>query len=1428
MEKGENSCLSPLECSLAESFVMSKQERKLGNAKDTVRVSEIRQSWSWRRREGLMESEGEIIDMDTLEVRCDSEETDDNDEAMGLSSQEALKRLLNALSDELAIFKEVNHCTWRQDLWNTLGQNRHLPMSFISLTFLILEFLVLVLSYGLAGSERSSSLPLVEGIIVLMLTAVNLALCVREERLRRTEMVRSVKDQLSNQDVCWSWMPSDYVDPGTPPCPSISLVHAFRDKELVSVPCNLLVHGDVVVLGPGHSAPAQVRQLFMEPPNSGSLLVLEQGEVFYPSVPQNTSTDTGTKATGTEASHPHPREKFLVMETPFQLSLRKILNDSLKRPVSILGNEMNYIINHLIEKGLIPVILVLSLTVNILRLVLLQNDSGHWSEMLLSLQGYVVLPLLPISFPVIWICLYLYGAARIELLFTALKENEEKADDVGLRQVLSCFWQHLRGEPSSLPRTANLLEILGSVTVWCCVDKEGILSLPNPCAEKVFFLKSRKQKLKEELGGRKKERKESEGTWTSDASKVSSSQDGQESSEDEEEDTEVDDDDEVCIDSAGENWKNYLKGHKEVLSLSSDPESQFGIRFDDVRWQNHINSLKPLGLNILLNSCCKSPVQSLRFADHTGLLSLSYNPLALPCYRRCLCLLGKEMGFMERALQLFTKQQYIFAVQSPVNSTFRYSFHSHSFLSISKEKPIPNMVCLVAKEERTGALQLLTQGSADVVLDACSDYWDGTCICPITAFERKRVLEFYQRHSTSASCVAFAYRPVTEIPEENHRDVYLELPSTKEWRPSEADDIESSSEFSEEETEDKINVTNIFNLIELPTDVAVTSLLDKVDVVENVEGYQRILGGQIFIGMVALQFQAKKDVLPLVEDLNNAGIRFVYFSSENELRSRAFAERMGLETGWNCHISLREGGGQLFDDRGSSATISEKNAESLFDTQDDINGATEHDGEERHVSWWGVEIDGSPEKESIKPEGTESDSLLENQSEGGALLGSSQMSAPEDYWFFTNRAKLPRGIPNIRPHLDGVDNVPLLVPLFTDCSPSAVQEMISIMQDYGEVVCCVGSSFNCANAAIFLQADIGIAVEPLFPQLCLKGLPKDFRSGTPQLGNTRNKLCRQFSDEHSHEDDNELSPLELSAFLNALPCSLAFHRDTSFQFKDLIKEARRICFGLRNCFSFMLSCQLVLSLVMLLSSCVLLPPPLTGLHLVFLSCLTVPLLSLSLIGSPADRDLMTMMTGKNDRNFKDLRHTMCFYFSVCFFPSVCVCCLVLFPLNLYGMCRIIHKQSRGCHVLLGFRNSTEYWNGYGQSHMRALSLAQDMNAFFLVLIFVAMSSSYVHRLHLLWRMSPFVNKSWICAIVVSLVLQLVYFSLSRVGWSHRSQTVNGITDVPFPSLIIVPVWPLVALGVAELFKRRYIKERIRYQRRAKLKFGTKLGMNSPF
>ena len=44
--------------------------------------------------------------------------------------------------------------------------------------------------------------------------------------------------------------------------------------------------------------------------------------------------------------------------------------------------------------------------------------------------------------------------------------------------------------------------------------------------------------------------------------------------------------------------------------------------------------------------------------------------------------------------------------------------------------------------------------------------------------------------------------------------------------------------------------------------------------------------------------------MQLIEQLDKSSVRFVHFSKENELRSRVFSEKMGLESGWNCHISL--------------------------------------------------------------------------------------------------------------------------------------------------------------------------------------------------------------------------------------------------------------------------------------------------------------------------------------------------------------------------------------------------------------------------------------------------------------------------------------------------------------------------------------------
>ena len=48
----------------------------------------------------------------------------------------------------------MNQCTWRSDLWSTLSDNHHLPISFISLAFLVFEFLVMVMSYAISDKTR--------------------------------------------------------------------------------------------------------------------------------------------------------------------------------------------------------------------------------------------------------------------------------------------------------------------------------------------------------------------------------------------------------------------------------------------------------------------------------------------------------------------------------------------------------------------------------------------------------------------------------------------------------------------------------------------------------------------------------------------------------------------------------------------------------------------------------------------------------------------------------------------------------------------------------------------------------------------------------------------------------------------------------------------------------------------------------------------------------------------------------------------------------------------------------------------------------------------------------------------------------------------------------------------------------------------------
>lgn len=71
---------------------------------------------------------------------------------------------------------------------------------------------------------------------------------------------------------------------------------------------------------------------------------------------------------------------------------------------------------------------------------------------------------------------------------------------------------------------------------------------------------------------------------------------------------------------------------------------------------------------------------------------------------------------------------------------------------------------------------------------------------------------------------------------------------------------------------------------------------------------------------------------------------------------------------------------------------------------------------------------------------------------------------------------------------------------------------------------------------------------------------------------------------------------------------------------------------MRNCFQFMLCCQLSLSLIQVLSSLTLhVPPVLSSRHLLWLLCVIIPSLSLTMMGNQVDTRIMMEATGKNNK-----------------------------------------------------------------------------------------------------------------------------------------------------------------------------------------------------
>ncbi|XP_063961258.1 transmembrane protein 94-like [Lytechinus pictus] len=1514
-------------------------------------------------------------------------------EYTGLDTRKALGKLKADITKELQIYEEV---TWkRQSCISALGHQSGWKLDpraafhWTSGVAIVIAIVLLLLS----SVFRWDPSLLVESAVLFMFLCFNAYLSGWDCRLQHREMVDRTKELIKqlegmiSQEV--SWTSDDYLPLFSPHTNSIMLQWTLRDGQLVNLPWTLLVTDDIILMRPGKIAPTNIRILSDE-----SNLELQAGEVYHPIIPEPQSEPT--------ARHPLKPAKFQVMDTPFIPHLRTCLKGAQKKPLSSFDNKR---INctAAFERWLTPAALIISFVINMIRYLIFEPDMGHWAEVFIAIPVHTVLPLLPLCLPLIWISLNHFGCARIVTLFHKSKhlkvpesdrEFQDSDEDTPIIDEnlpwLPVWWSFkssFLGTSAHLPRTGNLLQGLGSVTSLCCVDKRGILSTPDPNPEKVFFMSS----LSDD---------DSDSVCSEDS--VFGAEDRAEKGKKRQKSKLLNED-------------HFPEHHAEVLTLSQDPSGVHGVEFDETNWDRHISSLKPMGLTILMNTCNSNTVETYcSFMDH---VSSSVNNEESKHYmhvsqRRCLCQIALVLGFTDQATEAFELKQKLALYKLPSDGDEndvggRRFARSRSF--IKKRIPAPHTLSVLVEQPSTDYQQLLTQGSASLLLDLCSEFWDGSDLYTLTENERKKILDFYQRATLSSYCTAFAYQPMAETIDNRLGDYYIELPAnhkhTDDHYMNEIPGLARSSwdmESSRDPNTD-IHRTRKYHSLD--------STMNKHGKITNAEECYKSQCGQIFIGMVTSNYQAKADIVALIEQLDNACIRFVHFSRDQELRSRVFSEKLGLEAGWNCHISLLDQDSsssssshlphtgdvsRQFSSHSSSGhdnTITDGEMSNRHsDTGEPKSDGTEtspHTADEEQVqieveaqrvrfdpveavvvvdmesliedediekgdvvakqqtsdasqpcesvelSMRGSEVpnlsrpcsrdadtedvDNDDEEEEkdetdglqklssssfeksrttsyplpdtscvVKAEPKEEDALLgdrhrnvassnlsspsstnsqsipaspppqteeanannsEDTKETDALLSqpstkpfdlsnrhrqisetqtfNSDVSAAETDTLshhtesetaggfdISNRAKLPRGIANIRPHIERIDNVPLLVPLFTDVTPETTREMVEIMQENGEVVCCLGSSLNITNAPIFAQADISIGMEPLPPHICMS------------KEHAHPKAPPNWTSSHPPR-----TPLEISSLLTSLPCSLSFHRLNNISLISLIREARGVCNGMVNCFTFFMFGLLTLSAIQLLCTLLFLPPPVSGRHVLWLAAVIIPLLAMALMGSNSQSKVMTQATGKNVREHNS-DHVMlfCFYFITKFLGSVIICTVCHF-LTLFAFCKKTAENPTDCHFILHNRNLTSSWNGWRDELSSHHVLAQNIQAFLLTFYFITSSASFVHSLQPMWRKPPFRNHLW-CGVVCALfILEIVFFAIDMSLWGRADAATgmpSSLEDIPLEVWLIGFLWPLVELFICEAVKQYEIQVFVRWQKRTKLQFGTKLGMNSPF
>ncbi|EFO21753.2 hypothetical protein LOAG_06732 [Loa loa] len=673
----------------------------------------------------------------------------------------------------------------------------------------------------------------------------------------------------------------------------------------------------------------------------------------------------------------------------------------------------------------------------------------------------------------------------------------------------------------------------------------------------------------------------------------------------------------------------------KILDLTMNGVESFPVHFDDSSWECYKGSLLPFGINSIVNGCSLLANYTL-FLNHIGSISETVPNTIAASNRHCLCPLIRLLGIGDEVLAKFN-----------TSDTRTIGFYKRlqgegSDNELRKFRmPLENAFLTITKDATSKYYHVMSQGTADLLLNACTHIWCENSLELYTPNLHKRVLDFYQRNTMTGFCLVLGYRTLGCTISDALSERYIDISLLKKY-------------------EKVIERTSIPRTVSLDMEL-LKAFYRQSPLHTAYECFDEVMHGQTLCGLLVLQYQARSDVVQLVEQLDHACVRFIYFSKENELRSRVFAEKLGLEAGWNCHISL----------------ASEDEQSDVPDAGKDSYRCPTELALQRSATWFehfpiqqkrpSIVSIGSTFRNFmqmsnrsecnlcsssfvLKQLSSRSEALLKKSQSYHSVFSYSEETGPE---VFPNKAKLPSGINNIRPHLENVDNVPLLVNLFTDCDHFSCQRMIEIMQDYGEVVLVVGSSLNYFNSNIFSQGNCSITIEPQHPALCSRKIPQN--------------------------DSGLKKASAIATLLMGLCCDIVVFPSQTMDLISLILFCRHQLGAFRSSFLFFIFSSITLTLQQTFT--LLFLPNVLSLFQVFLfMVIYIPLLALSLLASPYGfgenhDEIAPKNVSSTPKRF--IRRAV-IYFSINFLPSLVVICLIYYSTIVLSGKKYEHQRSCDC------------------------------------------------------------------------------------------------------------------------------------------------------